>query len=168
MTIIKDTFFGGAEKKASQAQVKSLEEGQRLTSEGKAAAEADLNRLFPQAGQALQSGFQGALDVFGQSLPQQTQAFQAGNVAAQNTLLASLPQFRNAILGQPVDFSGFQAFEGATPNFGFANQQIQAQNQPIQPQVIQEPQPQPLGQFRQFGGFSGLGNQGGFNRRGIN
>jgi hypothetical protein len=88
-------------------------------------ARGDLFKLFPAAQQNAQRGYQGALDVFSQSLPQQAGQFQAGNVAAQNQLLAGMPQFQNAILGAPVDYSQFQATQLQQPNFDFANQQLQ-------------------------------------------
>ena len=123
MSIIKDTFFGGAEKKAAKAQQKGIESGIQATKEGTAQARKDIGQLFPQARQDLQQGFQGALDVFGQSLPAQTQAFQQGNVNAQNTLLAGLPQFQNAILGGQLDFSQLQP-QSVNVDTGFFQQQL--------------------------------------------
>lgn len=90
-------------------------------------ARADINRLFPQAQQSAQQGFQNAVDVFGQTMPQQANQFQGGNVAAQNQLLAGLPQMQNAILGGPVDYSQFQAYQAPPLDFGFTNQQIGGQ-----------------------------------------
>ena len=87
-------------------------------------ARQEINPIFQSAGQAAQQGFQGALDVFGQSLPQQASLFQGGNVAAQQQLLAGLPQIQNAILGGNVDLSGLQPFQAQQPDFSFANQQI--------------------------------------------
>ncbi len=124
MSFIKDTFFGGAEKKAAKAQTQALEQGQQFTREGVEQARQDLFKLFPAAQQNLQQGFQGALDVFGQSLPAQTDVFQQGNVAAQQQLLAGLPQFRNAILGGNVDFSQLQPTQLQTPDLGFFQQQL--------------------------------------------
>ena len=65
----------------------------------------DVLAAFPKAQEARRQGFQGALDVFGQSIPQQLQAFQGGNVGAQQALLGGLPQQQNAILGLPTDLS---------------------------------------------------------------
>lgn len=108
MSIIKDTFFGGAEKKAAKAQQKGIEKGIEATERAAKQARQDLFNIFPQSRQDIQQGFQGALDVFGQSLPAQTQAFQQGNVGAQQTLLAGLPQIQNALLGGAIDFSQLQ------------------------------------------------------------
>ena len=63
--------------------------------------------------QSAQEGFQGALDLMGQTIPQQAALFQGGNVAAQNTLLAGLPQQNNAIMGNPIDLSGLQPTQQA-------------------------------------------------------
>ncbi len=137
MSIIKDVFFGGAEKKAAQAQTDALERGQDFTREGVEQARTDVMNFIPQGQQRAQQGFQQALDVFSQSLPQQAQAFTGGNVAAQQALLAGLPQMQSAILGgqiQPLNIQPFQA----QPDFGFANQNIMQ----ALPQA-QQPQPQP-------------------------
>jgi len=132
MSIIKDTFFGGAEKKAAKSQQQGIERGIQATERATEQARRDLGQLFPQARQDLQQGFQGALDVFGQSLPAQAQAFQQGNVNAQEALLAGLPQFQNAILGGQVDFSQLQPTQVQTPGLGFFQQtlpQVQLQQQ---------------------------------------
>lgn len=168
MSFVKDTFFGGAEKKAAKAQTKALEQAQTFTREGVAQARGDIMNLFPQAQQNIQQGFQGALDVFGQSLPQQTAAFTGGNVAAQQALLAGLPQQQAAILGgqtalQPLNVQPFQ-FQ---PDLSFAQQQLPS----FAPQEEEQAAPQQpaidIGQF--LGGFNrpnfgGLGGAGGFNQ----
>lgn len=123
MSIIKDTFFGGAEKKAAKAQQKGREKGIAATQAATRKAEGQLMDIFPAAQQNLQQGFQGALDVFGQSLPAQTQAFQQGNVGAQQQLLAGLPQIQNALFGNQVEFSQLQPTQ-IQPDLGFAQQQL--------------------------------------------
>lgn len=144
--IFKDTFFGGAEKKAAQAGIRNLEESQRLVSEGRVEAEGKIQPLFAGARESGRQGFQAGLDVFRQALPQQTQQFQGGNVAAQQALIAGLPQFQNAILGGQVDLSGLQPFQSQPIDFSFAQQQLpQTQNLPTQ-QVQQQASP-----------FTGLG-----------
>ncbi len=84
----------------------------------------DLFKLFPAAQQNVQQGFQGALDVFGQSLPAQSQAFQQGNIGAQQTLLAGLPQQQAAILGGNIDYSQLQASQPQNIDLGFFQQQL--------------------------------------------
>lgn len=145
MTFIKDTFFGGAEKKAAKAQTQALEKGQVITREGTERARSDLFNLFPAAQQNIQQGFQGALDVFGQSLPAQADVFQQGNVAAQQQLLAGLPQFQNAILGGNVDFSQLQPTQLQQPDLSFFQQQLpQLQAEPNQPLPPLPPQFNPF------------------------
>ena len=134
MSIIKDTFFGGAEKKAAKAQTKGIERGIQATERATREAKAAAIPLFGQARQDIQQGFQGALDVFGQSLPAQVQAFQGGNVGAQEQLLAGLPLFQNAILGGQVDFSQLQPTQVQTPDLGFFQQQLPSTVQAQQPE----------------------------------
>lgn len=86
-------------------------------------ARGDINRIFPQAQQTARQGFQGALDVFGQSLPAQANIFQEGNIGAQQAILSGLPQIQNALLGGNVDFSQLQPFQAKTP-IRFFNQTL--------------------------------------------
>lgn len=110
MSFIKNKFFGGAEKRAAKKQVEATQEAQRLRQAGTERARADIQPLFGQARQDIATGFQGARDIFAETLPQQAQLFQGGNLAAQETLLAGLPQQQAAILGNaPIDLSGLQA-----------------------------------------------------------
>lgn len=163
MSKIKDVFFGGAEKKAAKKNVQALEKGQQQVREGVAQARGDALKLFPAAQQNIQQGFQGALDVFGQSLPAQTDVFQQGNVAAQQQILAGLPQFQNAILGNQVDFSQLQPTQIQAPDLSFFQQQLPQFNNPFAQQT-QAPQQQPdlRAIMSRFGGGK-LGGQ--FGRR---
>ena len=153
---VKDTFLGGAEKKAAQAQTQALEQGQVFTREGISQARDDVNQLFPAAQQNAQAGFQGALDIFGQSAPAQIDSFQGGNVAAQNQLISGLPQFQNAILGNQVDFSQFQPFQAPTQDLGFLQQQTPEFTNPFavpeQPVTVSQPQ----GPFNPFSPSTGV------------
>ena len=130
---VKDTFFGGAEKDAARAQTQALEQSQLFTREGVEQARTDVNALFPAAMQNARQGSQAALDIFGQSAPAQIDAFRGGNVAAQNQILAGMPQFQNAILGNQVDFSQFQPFEGTQQDLGFLQQQLPQSSDPFAP-----------------------------------
>ena len=146
MGFIRDNFLGGAEKRAAKDIVKGQEAGQDFIRQGTAQARGDIQNIFPMAQQALQGGFQGAANIFGQAIPQQADVFQQGNVAAQQQIAQGLPQFQNAILGRPVDFGQFQPVQLQQPDFSFLqNQQFQTQN-PFapQPQAI-GPQPQQQG-----------------------
>ena len=126
-----------ATDKAINAQQQAGNTASQQLQDSTAQAREDLFKLFPAAQQNTQQGYQGALDVFKQTLPQQAGVFQAGNVAAQNQLLAGMPQFQNAILGAPVDYSQFQATQLQQPNMNFANQQLQSVD-PFAPQAPQQ------------------------------
>lgn len=168
MTIIKDTFFGGAEKKAAKASQAGTERGIEAMKEATRRAENFAIPLFSQARQDLHQGFQGALDVFGQSLPAQTDVFTQGNLGAQQAILSGLPQMQNALFGNQVDLSQLQPFEVQQPDLGFfqqtlpQDQLLQGAEQPEQPVsggLNVGPQQTPV----LFGQNSLGGNQGGFN-----
>lgn len=135
---VKDVFGGGAEEKAAKKQVEAIEQGQQITRQSAAEARSDLLRLFPAAQQNVQQGFQGALDVFGQSLPAQTGVFTQGNIGAQQALIAGLPQFQNAILGGNVDLSGFQPVAIQQPDLSFFQQQLSQPVDPFAPQPVSQ------------------------------
>ena len=148
MGFIRDNFLGGAEKRAAGKEVEGIEAGQDFIRQGVEQARGDIQSIFPQAQQALQSGTQGALNIFGQAIPQQANVFQQGNVAAQQQIAAGLPQFQNAILGRPVDFSQFQPTQLQQPDFSFLQAQLpQAQN----PFATPTPDPATVGPIP-FGG----------------
>lgn len=127
--------------KAISAQEQAGEKSSAQIEASTAKARDDLFKLYPAAQQNMQQGYQGALDVFKQTLPQQANQFQSGNVAAQNQLLAGMPQFQNAILGGPVDYSQFQATQLQQPDFGFTNQTLdfndpyKQETPPVRPNV---------------------------------
>lgn len=123
-TVLGSVVGSKANKKAAAAQAESSDAAIKATQEAQALARGDLFKLFPAAQQNLQQGFQGALDVFGQSLPAQTQVFQQGNVGAQQQLLSGLDQQRNALFGNQVDFSQLQPVQLQTPDLSFFQQQL--------------------------------------------
>jgi len=86
MGFIRDNFLGGAEKRAAKDVVKGVEAGQDFIRQGTAQARGDIQNIFPAAQQALQGGFTGAANIFGQAIPQQANVFQQGNVAAQQQI----------------------------------------------------------------------------------
>ena len=143
MSIIKDTFFGGAEKDAARAQERASREAQDIIREQTSAARNDVLSFFPRSEGNILSGFQSALDLFGQSLPAQTQAFQQGNIGAQQQLIAGLPQIQNALFGQPVDFGAFQPTQVQADTSFFQQQlpefELSGQAQNIGPQQITQP-----------------------------
>ena len=110
--------------KAANAQKDAAKTASGQLNSSTGAAKEDLFKLFPAAQQNSQQGYQGALDVFNQSVPQQIEFGQSGNIAAQNQLLSGMSQYQNAILGNPVDYSQFQATDLGSPNLDFLNQQL--------------------------------------------
>ena len=156
--------------KASKSATESSEKGAAAAAaETRRAADearSDLFKLFPAAQQSVGLGFQGALDVFGQSLPAQVDVFQQGNVGAQQQLLAGLPLFQNAILGGNIDFSQLQPTQIQTPDLSFFQQQLP---QFVDPFAVQ-PQDQTVNQNTRFQGFnnslgSGVSSVSGVRRR---
>lgn len=163
-TVVGSTVNYKSNKDAQKEQQKASDKATAQIEGSTGAARDDINRLFPQAQQSQQQGFQGALDVFGQSLPAQTDVFQQGNVGAQQAILSGLPQIQNALMGNNVDFSQMQPFQIQQPNLGFFQQtlpQIQEQQTgimgPFQTMPTQESQltgGQPSGDFKQRLGSS--------------
>lgn len=123
-TIVGSVVGSKSSKDASKASSKASAEASAITREMAEQARKDSTKLFSQAREDSQRGFQGALDVFSQSLPAQAQAFQGGNIGAQEQLIAGLPLFQNAILGGNVDFSQLQPTQVQTPDLGFFQQQL--------------------------------------------
>lgn len=136
MGSVVDKIFGGTDKSSQRQQIAANARTTDLIEQATRQARGDVLALAPAAFENRNLGFQGALDVFGQTIPQQFGAFQQGNMQAQGALLAGLPQFQNAILGLPADLSGFQP-QRIDVDTGFAQQQL--------PEFVQ-PQLAPAGQ----------------------
>ena len=79
-----------------------------MLKEARDTARGDVERLMPEAQVLRGLGAQNAIDIFGSSLPHQFGAFQQGNMDAQQMVMGGLQQQNNAIMGMPVDYSGFQ------------------------------------------------------------
>jgi hypothetical protein len=163
-----------ASKRATSAQQAAADTAAGQTKESTAQARADLFKLFPAAQQNAQQGFQGALDVFNQSVPAQMSAFQGGNVAAQQQILAGLGQQQNALLGNNVDLSQLQAYQAPQQDLSFLSQQLPQYIDPFAPPPQQDflgdtqqgpytgPRPTPNGRNILSGGLGfGFGAAGG-------
>ena len=134
MSFVKDTFFGGAEKKAARAQQQNLEQSQQFVRQAAREAEGKATDLFERSTETIGRGLEGAQNILQELTPAQQDLVTQSNMAAQNTLLAGLPQIKNAILGgAPVDLSGLQAQQFSTPT-DFLNQPL--------PNFVPEPVPQ--------------------------
>lgn len=126
--VVASAVIGGvvsknASDKAARAQTNAANTASQTTRAAANQARDELKQLFPAAQQNAAQGFQGALDVFGQSVPTQGDVFTQGNVAAQQQILAGLPQIQNAILGGNVDLSALQPTQ-LSPDLGFMQQQL--------------------------------------------
>lgn len=121
-----------ASSKASKSARKGQDQALAASSAGTAQARGDINRLFGSAQDTRQGAFSSAADFLGGNIGTQIQPFQQGNVAAQQQVQRGLPQTLNAILGQGVDLSGFQARQiGQPSDFNIASPfPQQAQPQP--------------------------------------
>ena len=133
--VVASAVIGGiSSSKAAKTGAKAAERGQDILAASRDKAEANVNRLFPQAKEAQTQGFQNFRNLINeQVLPQQTQPFIGGNMAAQQQVARGLPQIQNAILGLPTDLSGFQARQiGQTPQFDLSSFAPQTQPQGFQ------------------------------------
>lgn len=157
---ILGTLFGGADTSAQDFQRAANEEARRAVNVSTAQARADVLGLFPESDINRNLGFQGALDVLGQTIPQQLGVFQAGNVGAQEALLAGLPQFRSAILGGQFDPSGLQATELAFDP-SFAQQTLPEFSTSAAPRTQQQQQAQATQALSQLLSGGGLGGAAG-------
>lgn len=165
MSIIKDTFFGGAETKAAEATERGLERSMEAFAEGTDKARSDIMNLYPSAESSLRQGAQGALDVMGQFLPQQADVFQQGNMNAQSQIAAGLPQIQNALMGGAVDYSQFQPKQ-INYDQGIFNQQlpdVQTSQEALAPAPAQPNQFKPNNFLGGRFGNGGAFNNGGFN-----
>lgn len=170
MSIIKDTFFGGAEKDAARAQERALKDSQAFIREGIADATQAVNSAFPLAMDMQNAGFSGALGMLGDTIGAQGDALQQGSMQAQNTIAGALPAMNAAILGNAAaatDTSFLQPKENTAFNSGLFNRslpdilQSYTQQDPVsqQPNVpapnITQPFIGPIQGFGGIGGFTG-------------
>lgn len=109
--------------KALDAQGRQLERNEQFIKDQASRSREDALPLFDAAQISREQGFQGALDVFGETIPQQANVFQQGNVGAQQALLTGQQQQQNAILGLPANLSGFQP-QALQFDSSFAQQQL--------------------------------------------
>ena len=140
-----------ASNKASGAQDRASQRASDTTTSMAAQGRADVTDNMALARQQANQGFQGGLNVFGQSAPAQMDVFQQGNLGAQQQLLAGLPQIQNAILGGNVDLSGLQPFQVQQPDLSFLQQTL--------PQFLPQnmDSPSPVAPIASQGPFVGVG-----------
>ena len=124
MGIIKDTLFGGSEKKAAQAQANATKEAMQITREGVEEAKKALDQMSPLALQMLGGSAQQGIDLLGAAAQNQANVAQQGNVKAQEQIANSLPMIQAALMGQPLDFSKMQATKLQLPGMDFLKQNV--------------------------------------------
>lgn len=115
-----DDLFGGTDDSAQKSQEQSNQWARELFKKNAQRARSDALNILPVSQDNRRAAFQGALDIFGDTIPVQMQQFRRGNTNAQAALLAGLPQIQNAIMGAPVDLSGLQV-RSLNPDRSFAN-----------------------------------------------
>jgi len=141
-TLVSGYMGNEASKDAAKSQQRSSDAAIAAQQQAAEEAKRDINRLFPQAQASATQGFQGAVDLFGQSTPAQMDAFQQGNVGAQQAILAGLPQIQNAILGGNVDLSGLQPFRVQNTPIGMFQQNVPGSEEMYRNQALQNYVPQ--------------------------
>lgn len=122
--IVASRQQSNAQKRAERAQKSGQQSALAAVTAGALQARSDAIPLFESGLQNRLQGFQGALDIFAQSIPGQIEAFQGGNLNAQNTLLAGLDPQIAAILGGNVNLSGLQAQQTQAPQFSAFQQEL--------------------------------------------
>jgi len=129
-------------RQAGKAAAKGQERASDTLAAAAARAREEIIPRFEQARIAQRQGFGGALNLLGQTPEQVTAPFQQGNVLAQEQIGRGLGQVQNAILGSPIDLSGFQARSVPTPP------PLEIPQLPGQPAPSQMPPQQPGAGFR--------------------
>ena len=113
-----------SQRKAQLSQESGIKQASMINRAAADQASLQAMQLHDAAQQNSLAGFQGGLDVFGQTIPAQLQAFQSGNLNAQNTTRAGLDPQIAAILGGNIDLSGLQAQRAPMPSFSMFQQQL--------------------------------------------
>ena len=103
-------------KDASKAATQGQENAQVANTQMANQARGDVSRLFGDASNVRGETFGNTMNFLNQSIGSQISPFQQGNMAAQNQVARGLPQIQNAIMGNPVDLSGFQAMQIGQPS----------------------------------------------------
>ena len=119
--VIGAAVIGGiATNKASKRAAAGQEEALAVTGVATQEARGDITRLFGTARESRERAFGDVRSFLSKAPGKQIAPFQRGNILAQEQIARGLPQIQRAILGQPVDLSGFTARTiGAPESFNF-------------------------------------------------
>ncbi len=112
-SILGGYMAGEGATDAAGAAIDAAKSAAALIAEQANAARNIIFKITPIAESNLLAGQQAGLNVLGESIGPQADLARGGNVAAQETLLAALPQMQSAIMGQGVDLSKIQSYQGA-------------------------------------------------------
>lgn len=105
---IGGAVIGGiASGRAADKAVEGSGEAARILKEATDKAGMDATQLIRSAQDRIARAGRQTLNLLGSAQKRVTKPFQEGNVLAQGVISAGLEQQRNAILGQPTDFSAF-------------------------------------------------------------
>jgi len=148
---VGDIYSGSQANKAGKQSAQNSQDMINFLKSQGAQTRADAIPLFQAAQDSRRGGYQGAMDIFGQTYPQQVGLYQQGNVGAQRVLGQGSQQYENAILGRPVNrsFMEPQQFDVDT---SFSQQQLP--EAPTYNQILG------LGQQASTGGAGGAGTGG--------
>jgi len=105
-----------ASGKAADAQGQGQQGALQAANVAANQARGEVNRLFGESNVSRDRGFTQAQDFLGGAIGNQIQPFQQGNMMAQEQVARGLPQIQNAIMGNPIDLSGFNARQIGQPS----------------------------------------------------
>ena len=116
LAIVGSAIIGGvASNRAASKAAAGQQQALAASTAGIDRARTDINRLFGDSASARERGFGNALDFISGAPAQQIAPFQSGNRLAQDQVSRGLPQIQNALMGNPIDLSGFQTRSVAAP-----------------------------------------------------
>jgi hypothetical protein len=107
--IIGSSLLGAVtSKKASDKQADGVKASINSTNELSNRAREDAIKLYSSGMMAGRKASQRVIDFYSSAIPQTLKPMQQGNVLGQKALIGGMNQANNALMGLPVDMSGFQ------------------------------------------------------------
>ena len=102
------TVFGGKDTSQQGLQREDNRQRQDFIEERERRARSDVLRAAPAADDNRNAAFQEAINTLSQTTPAQINALQHGGMLAQSALLGGLGLTQDALLGNPINVSGFE------------------------------------------------------------